>query len=241
MSRKVLLVDDETSITRAFKAIVAKEPYTALTASCAEEALEIIVEDEIDVVISDENMPGMRGTDFLLKLRNEHPEIVRVLLTGYAELELVVRAINEVEIYRLIRKPWKPADMIRIIQEALLVKRMTTSSLKVLKVIREQGEAMRDVMESRSVLPAVPFGTSSALLSHQPSPAETLEQPEFDELSSREKEVMQEFIAGNQVAEVAENLYISPHTVRNHLKSIFRKLGVRSQAELLSKVLMVGR
>lgn len=103
---KVLYVDDEKSNLVSFKASFRQE-FNVLTANSAEEGLEIL-ENELDthVVIADQRMPEMTGVQFLAEIRPRYPDVVRILLTGYSDIEAVIGAINRGQVYRYINKPW---------------------------------------------------------------------------------------------------------------------------------------
>lgn len=119
MSYKVLFVDDEPKITRAMKHTLRKENYEILSAVSSKEALEILEREPVDVVVSDEQMPGMSGSDFLVLIKQKYPEIVRILLTGQASSEAASRAINEAEVYRFLMKPCNGLDLLITIRRAL--------------------------------------------------------------------------------------------------------------------------
>lgn len=103
---KVLYVDDEKSNLVSFKASFRQE-FDVLTANSAAEGLEML-ENELDthVVIADQRMPEMTGVQFLAEIRPRYPDIVRILLTGYSDIEAVIGAINKGQVYRYINKPW---------------------------------------------------------------------------------------------------------------------------------------
>ena len=119
MPAKILVVDDQALVLGVLKEILARGPYNVYTAQSAEQALEIMAHEVVDVVISDERMPGMRGSEFLAIIRNQYPETVRIIITGHASLESTIRAINEGEIYRLLTKPVTSEDLHAAVKEAL--------------------------------------------------------------------------------------------------------------------------
>ncbi|MBC7360426.1 MAG: response regulator [Desulfacinum sp.] len=119
MKKTVLFVDDEPHFTSAVKRALRQEPYRILTANSAMEALRILSEETVHVVVSDERMPGMTGSEFLAMVRDLHPETLRIILTGYATLEAAIRAINEGEIYRFLTKPCQAQDLSQVIRQAL--------------------------------------------------------------------------------------------------------------------------
>ncbi|RMH17182.1 MAG: response regulator [Gemmatimonadetes bacterium] len=119
MSKHVLFVDDEPSVLEGLKVALRKEPYTIHTANSADEAIKVLARVRVDVVVSDERMPGMSGSEFLSLVRREYPQAVRILLTGQASLEAAIRAINEGEVYRMLTKPQKPDALAATIRQAL--------------------------------------------------------------------------------------------------------------------------
>lgn len=102
----LLLVDDEENILAALQRVLRREPYVVLTATSGVEGLALLAAQRVDVVISDQRMPGMTGTDFLRRVKEVYPETVRIVLSGYTELKSVTDAINEGAIYKFLTKPW---------------------------------------------------------------------------------------------------------------------------------------
>lgn len=119
MTHKVLFVDDEPLVTEALKRSLSEEEYKILTANSADEALDILAREPVDVVVADEKMPGMSGSEFLAAVCQEHPDTIRIMLTGQASLEAAVRSINEGEIYRFLTKPWNKDNLAITIRQAL--------------------------------------------------------------------------------------------------------------------------
>jgi CheY-like chemotaxis protein len=106
-SRSLLFVDDEESILRLLTRILRGEGYDIHTATSAEHALQILAQTPIAVVVSDQRLPGMSGTEFLRRVRALYPETVRIVLSGYADIESVTSAINDGAIYKFLTKPWE--------------------------------------------------------------------------------------------------------------------------------------
>src|SRR5690554_6322434 len=115
--RTFLVVDDEPDILDAIERLFRKE-YRVLTANSAAEALEIVQRESIQVVMSDQRMPSMSGIELLEQLHNTRPDIVRVLFTGYSNIDHVIDAINQGHVYRYISKPWKPAELRLFVAQA---------------------------------------------------------------------------------------------------------------------------
>ena len=86
MQHKVLFVDDEPNGTKALKRALRREPYDILSAGSADESLEMLERESVDVVVSDENMPGMTGSEFLAVVYEKYPDTIRIILTGHASL-----------------------------------------------------------------------------------------------------------------------------------------------------------
>ncbi len=138
MNPKILVVDDEPVITEMLRQQFTREGYEVFTAGSAEEALVLIARQPMDVVISDEMMPGMKGTEFLSILRRRQPETIRIMLTGYATLDGVIRAINEGEIYRYFTKPCNLIDIVVTIRQALRQKELSQQNKRLLQMVKKQ-------------------------------------------------------------------------------------------------------
>lgn len=113
---RVLFVDDEEGNLKAFKASFRRD-MDVLLANSGSEALELLAKEEVHVIVSDQRMPGMTGSEFLSIARDRYPRAMRMLLTGYADLEAVIAAVNEGGIYAYATKPWDENDLkLRIAQ-----------------------------------------------------------------------------------------------------------------------------
>jgi putative nucleotidyltransferase with HDIG domain len=115
----VLFVDDEVNILKALARLFRGEPVRVFTASSAPEALALIRAESIQVVVSDQRMPGTSGVKLLSQVRERNPEIVRILLTGHTEIEVAIEAINHGNIFRLLTKPWNDQELRAVIRQAL--------------------------------------------------------------------------------------------------------------------------
>ena len=116
--RTILLVDDEPSILTALNRLLRRQGYNILTAPGGPEGLELLAQHEVGVVISDARMPVMTGAEFLGRVRDIHPDTVRIMLSGYTDLEAVTSAVNRGELFRFLTKPWDDADLLATVQEA---------------------------------------------------------------------------------------------------------------------------
>ncbi len=119
MTAKILFVDDDRELLESLRDALRKKPYDILTSDAAGRALEMLGMHDIDVVVSDERMPGLVGSEFLTQVRVRFPRVVRILLTGHASVEAIGRAVNEGQIFRYLAKPIEPALLDEAIQAAL--------------------------------------------------------------------------------------------------------------------------
>lgn len=110
MNKKVLFVDDQEEILELIEVKLRNEPYDKFFASSVDKAMEVLEKEEIDVVITDIFMPGVDGHDFLDRLKREFPKVVRVILSGFSQVNSIISAINNEDVYRYITKPWKIDD-----------------------------------------------------------------------------------------------------------------------------------
>lgn len=124
-------------MTQGIRSALRKQPYEILTANSAKAALAILAETGIDVVVSDERMPEMGGSQLLSLVRQHHPDTVRIILTGQASLNAAVDAINQAEIYRFLVKPCPPAALALCVEQAIEVK--------------EQRQSLREKLSARDV------------------------------------------------------------------------------------------
>lgn len=115
---RILYVDDEVNNLTGFKATFRRD-YKVVTAQSAREAVDILQEQEFEVIISDQRMPDMTGVEFFKSIVHQYPRPVRMLLTGYADIESVIEAINEGQVYRYITKPWEENDLRMTIDNAV--------------------------------------------------------------------------------------------------------------------------
>ena len=122
MKNKILLVDDEPNVLEGIKRALSEEPYEVLVAESGAEALSILEETLIDVIVADQDMPGMSGTELLSQICNEHPAIIRIMLTGKVTAEVAIDAINAGAVSQFLTKPCSSEDIALAIHQALIKK-----------------------------------------------------------------------------------------------------------------------
>ncbi|WP_372986901.1 EAL domain-containing protein [Marinobacter sp.] len=116
--KTLLLLDDETNILRALTRVLRRDGYRILTTTSVQEAFSLLAENHVQVIISDQRMPEMSGTEFLSRVKGIHPDTVRIVLSGYTDLKSVTEAINEGSIYKFLTKPWDDKQIREHVQNA---------------------------------------------------------------------------------------------------------------------------
>ena len=114
----ILLVDDEPEILYSLKGLLRRE-FELYTAESGTEAVEILKRHAIHVIMTDQRMPEMTGVQLMRRVKNEYPEAIRIVFTGYADIKAVIEAINNGGLYRYITKPWDPDELIEVLHEAV--------------------------------------------------------------------------------------------------------------------------
>lgn len=115
----VLFVDDEDNILSALKRTFRRDAFDVLTAEGGEAGLELLRQHDVSVIVSDQRMPGMIGAEFLSRSRELRPHAIRLMLTGYSDVETATQAINEGGIHRFVTKPWDDTDLRFVLHEAI--------------------------------------------------------------------------------------------------------------------------
>ncbi len=115
----ILCVDDEPNILNALKRLLRKEDYRILTAGSGAEGLALLEKNNVHLVISDHRMPEMSGTEFFKVVKEKYPDIIRITLTGYTEVDAITDAINKGHIYKFFLKPWNDHNLKLEIRQAL--------------------------------------------------------------------------------------------------------------------------
>ncbi|MDI5935162.1 HD domain-containing phosphohydrolase [Halomonas kalidii] len=144
----VLLVDDEPNILRALRRVLRQEPYRVLTADDGEQALAVMRESAVDLVVSDSRMPGMDGAELLSRIQQEWPDCRRLMLTGHADMTSTIRAINEGQLYRYIAKPWSDDELRQILRQALAHHQAEREQRRLEALTRAQNRELAALNES---------------------------------------------------------------------------------------------
>ncbi|MGB0836140.1 MAG: response regulator, partial [Psychrobium sp.] len=134
---RVLFVDDEPDVLRSLSRIARKLDAEILTANGGHEALEIIEQSPVDVLVTDMRMPQMDGNELLAQVAKKAPETVRIVLTGYADMDMVLGAINSGHIWGYLQKPWDNMELIVKLKQALQLQQVLAERTLMRRTIEQ--------------------------------------------------------------------------------------------------------
>jgi signal transduction histidine kinase len=149
----VLFIDDEENILRALNRLFMDEPYSIITTSDPEEMLRIVERENLKVIISDQRMPKASGVDLLARSKALRPHALRILFTGYADIQATQDAINKGEVYRYISKPWDDEGLKATVRDAIRVHDLAEENRELLALTQAQNaDLVRTNAEVRKLL-----------------------------------------------------------------------------------------
>lgn len=143
--RRILIVDDEENVLSALRRSLRKEGYQLFFASQPSEGLELLAKEKVDVVLSDHLMPNMTGLDFLKLVRNRYPDTLRMMLTGHADMQTAIDAINHGEIYRFLTKPWDDTELKVVFYLAFEQLDLERENRRLLAMVRRQADLIKAI------------------------------------------------------------------------------------------------
>jgi response regulator RpfG family c-di-GMP phosphodiesterase len=142
--KTVLCVDDEPHVLSALRRALRSPGLVVQTAPSGPEALALLAQHSVNVVISDMRMPGMNGTELLAQVQQRHPDVVRVVLTGQADLGDTIAAINRGSIFRYLQKPWDDIELRQVVGQGLERQALEQERRRLLALTQEQNQALGD-------------------------------------------------------------------------------------------------
>lgn len=145
---RVLCVDDEANILSALRRLFRPCGYVVTVAASGEEGLAILDQTPFDLVISDMRMPGMSGAQFLEEVSTRWPDTMRLLLTGYADIDSTIDAVNKGRIFHYVSKPWDDKALLLIVRHALERKQLERDKARLEALTARQNEELKDVNAS---------------------------------------------------------------------------------------------
>lgn len=141
---RLLFVDDEENILRSLKRLFMDDEYEVFTATSGREALALLEKQEdIAVIISDQRMPEMEGVEFLEKSRQVSPQSIRILLTGYADANAAIAAINRAGLHRYLNKPWRDDELLQTVRAALQSYHLIKENQRLNALVRKQNKELK--------------------------------------------------------------------------------------------------
>lgn len=141
--RRILIVDDEENVCHALRRSLRREGYELFFGHEPAEGLEILKTQKCDMVISDHLMPNMTGLEFLKIVRDRHPDMMRLMLTGHADMQTAIDAINQGNIYRFLTKPWDDTELKVTLFLAFEQLDLERENRRLLAMVRRQYDAMK--------------------------------------------------------------------------------------------------
>jgi DNA-binding NtrC family response regulator len=117
MKHCLLIVDDEPNVCDSVYDLLRRE-FRVLKATSAEEGFRIMQQEEVHIVMTDQRMPRITGVELLSKVKARHPHAIRMLFTGFADLDSIVAAINQGHVFQFLKKPWQPEELIVAVRQA---------------------------------------------------------------------------------------------------------------------------
>lgn len=149
--KTVLCVDDEVNVLSALKRVVLDEEFNFLTASSGKEGLAILAETPVHLVISDQRMPEMTGIEFLNTVQELYPDTVRVILSGYADLNTIYEAVSTAGIFRFLSKPWHDEELLLTIRQCFTHYDFLYNQKSLMEQYERENQKLRTMNQQLSV------------------------------------------------------------------------------------------
>ena len=173
--RRMLIVDDEENVINALRRSLRREGYHIQFATRPADALAMLKESPVDLVLSDHLMPEMTGLEFLKLVRDRHPDSVRLMLTGHADMQTAIDAINHGEIYRFLTKPWDDTEIKVTLHLAFEQLDLERENRKLLATVRRQQGLLEKIERENPNLRTLVRDPSGAILIQEESEEEAQE------------------------------------------------------------------
>lgn len=144
----VLCVDDEVNILKSIKRLLYKQDFQLLLAESGAKALEMLAQNDVHLIMSDMKMPGMSGAELLEQVAKAYPDTHRILLTGYADIESTIAAVNKGKIHRYLEKPWDNEEIIATINEGLETVKIKHENIRFKALVKKQNSVLKELNHS---------------------------------------------------------------------------------------------
>lgn len=234
-SQAILLVDDDDMFRDSTERALSTVGYRCLVASDVRQAWELIQSESPSVVISDIRIDGNLDLEFVRGAARSPSEPSIILVTGYPTIETAVEAVG-LRIAGYLVKPFEMTELVRLVDEGLSARSRSRSIQNVLAHVRKVEKDL-ERLSTPDLEPSTPPSMLRPTDASNPASGRPLAvQEQLDRLTRREKEIVACLEEGYRLSTIGSKLHISANTARRHLKNIFVKLEVRSQAALLEKL-----
>ncbi len=203
----LLIVDDEANILAALTRLFRRDGYRLLSASSGQEGLALLAENEVGVILSDQRMPDMSGVEFLRAAREQWPDTVRVMLSGYTDLSSVTDSVNKVAIYKFLTKPWDDDALREVVRKAFHLYQVSRENTRLNRALKEANATLlrwnqeleqrvadktREALRNQHILRA-----SQEVLAHLPMPVLGIDPDGYLVLMNRAAELLLDISASN--------------------------------------------
>jgi DNA-binding NtrC family response regulator len=145
----VLLVDDEPEILYSLKGLLRRQ-YELHTAESAKEAIEVLAEHDIHVIMTDQRMPEITGSEFLAQIKTTYPDAIRIVFTGYADIKAVIEAVNKGGLFRYLTKPWDPDELVEVLEHATKKYDEIVETRRLLRDVEHHLQQVRPLLATTS-------------------------------------------------------------------------------------------
>lgn len=139
----IALIDDEELILKSLNRLLRKTNWEVLTFSNPLDALETLNGQNVDIVVSDYRMPQMSGVDFLNQFKKDHPDTIRIILSGQADMQGILNAVNQSEVYRYVLKPWEDEELLHTLRTALKFNDLLRENAELAEIVRIQRDKLK--------------------------------------------------------------------------------------------------
>lgn len=143
MKHTLLVVDDEKDVGDSVHDLLRRE-FNVLKARSAEEGLKLMRDNEVHIIMTDQRMPKVTGVELLKSIRTGHPQAIRMLFTGYADLDAVIAAINQGHIFKFLKKPWQPEDLEGAVRDAAAEYERLVTNAETMEKMRTELHHLRE-------------------------------------------------------------------------------------------------
>jgi response regulator RpfG family c-di-GMP phosphodiesterase len=143
----LLIVDDEPDVCDSVHDLLRRE-FRVLKAHSGQEGYQVMQEEEVHIIMTDQRMPLVTGVELLTKVKARNPQAVRMLFTGYADLESIIAAINQGHVYHFLKKPWQPEELLEAVRQASMEYERLMSEADQNEKLRQEIEMLRNRVDA---------------------------------------------------------------------------------------------